>query len=160
MSKVLDNLEKIDSSYIQNFPSSKKIYIQGSRPDIQVPMREIELSPTAKSDGTFEENPPLHVYDTSGVYTDPNVKIDLHQGLKPIRAKWIEERGDTEQLSDFSSVYFHKRHDDAELNALRSPTSKNHAVQKVVKTSPKCTTQKKASLRQKWSMSPFVKTVT
>ena len=124
MSKVLDNLEKIDSSYIQNFPSSKKIYIQGSRPDIQVPMREIELSPTAKSDGTFEENPPLHVYDTSGVYTDPNVKIDLHQGLKPIRAKWIEERGDTEQLSDFSSVYFHKRHDDTELNALRFPNLK------------------------------------
>ncbi|MDY0265532.1 MAG: phosphomethylpyrimidine synthase ThiC, partial [Sulfurospirillum cavolei] len=92
MSKVLDNLEKIDSSYIQNFPSSRKIYIQGSRADIQVPMREIELSPTAKSDGTFEENPPLHVYDTSGVYTDPNVKIDLHQGLKPIRAAWIEER--------------------------------------------------------------------
>ena len=121
MSKVLDNLEKIDSSYIQNFPNSKKIYIQGSRSDIQVPMREITLSPTSLRDGTFEENPPLHVYDTSGVYTDPNVKIDLHQGLKPIRAKWIEERGDTEQLADFSSVYFHKRHDDAELNALRFP---------------------------------------
>ena len=84
MSKVLDNLEKIDSSYIQNFPSSRKIYIQGSRADIQVPMREITLSPTAKSDGSIEENPPLHVYDTSGVYTDPNVTIDLHQGLNPI----------------------------------------------------------------------------
>ncbi|MDD3344164.1 MAG: phosphomethylpyrimidine synthase ThiC, partial [Sulfurospirillaceae bacterium] len=124
MSKVLDNLEKIDSSYIQNFPSSKKIYIQGSRSDIQVPMREIELSPTAKSDGSFEENPPLHVYDTSGVYTDPNVKIDLHQGLKPLRAKWIEERADTEQLSDFSSAYFHKRFDDSELKTLRFPNLK------------------------------------
>jgi len=124
MSKVLDNLEKIDASYIQNFPSSKKIYIQGTRADIQVPMREITLSPTSLRDGTFEENPPLHVYDTSGVYTDPNVKIDLHQGLKPIRAKWIEERGDTEQLEDFSSIYFHKRHDDQELNALRFPNLK------------------------------------
>uniref|UniRef100_UPI003FA1E0B4 phosphomethylpyrimidine synthase ThiC n=1 Tax=Sulfurospirillum cavolei TaxID=366522 RepID=UPI003FA1E0B4 len=124
MSKVLDNLEKIDSSYIQNFPSSRKIYIQGSREDIRVPMREIALSPTAKSDGSMEENPPLHVYDTSGVYTDPSVTIDLHQGLKPIRAKWIEERADTEQLADFSSAYFHKRFEDEELKTLRFPNLK------------------------------------
>jgi phosphomethylpyrimidine synthase len=124
MSKVLDNLEKIDASYIENFPSSRKIYLQGSRPDIQVPMREITLTPTSKSDGTVEENPPLHVYDTSGVYTDPSVTIDLHQGLKPIRKAWIEERGDSEVLEDFSSVYFHERHDDPELKALRFPNLK------------------------------------
>ena len=124
MSKVLDNLEKIDASYIENFPSSRKIYLQGSRPDIQVPMREITLTPTTKSDGTVEENPPLHVYDTSGVYTDPSVTIDLHQGLKPIRKAWIEERGDSEVLEDFSSVYFHERHDDPELKALRFPSLK------------------------------------
>lgn len=124
MSKVLDNLEKIDASYIENFPSSRKIYLQGSRPDIQVPMREITLTPTTKSDGTVEENPPLHVYDTSGVYTDPSVTIDLHQGLKPIRKAWIEERGDSEVLEDFSSVYFHERHDDPELKALRFPNLK------------------------------------
>ncbi|MBN2964755.1 phosphomethylpyrimidine synthase ThiC [Sulfurospirillum sp. T05] len=124
MSKVLDNLEKIDASYIENFPSSRKIYLQGSRPDIQVPMREITLTPTEKSDGTVEENPPLHVYDTSGVYTDPSVTIDLHQGLKPIRKAWIEERGDSEVLEDFSSVYFHERHDDPELKALRFPNLK------------------------------------
>lgn len=124
MSKVLDNLEKIDASYIENFPSSRKIYLQGSRSDIQVPMREITLTPTTKSDGTVEENPPLHVYDTSGVYTDPSVTIDLHQGLKPIRKAWIEERGDSEVLEDFSSVYFHERHDDPELKALRFPNLK------------------------------------
>jgi len=124
MSKVLDNLEKIDASYIENFPSSRKIYLQGSRPDIQVPMREITLTPTTKSDGTIEENPPLHVYDTSGVYTDPSVTIDLHQGLKPIRKAWIEERGDSEMLEDFSSAYFHERHDDPELKALRFPNLK------------------------------------
>ncbi|MBE0496926.1 MAG: phosphomethylpyrimidine synthase ThiC [Campylobacterales bacterium] len=124
MSKVLDNLEKIDASYIENFPSSRKIYLQGSRPDIQVPMREITLTPTEKSDGTVEENPPLHVYDTSGVYTDPSVTIDLHQGLAPIRKGWIEERGDSEVLEDFSSVYFHERHDDPELKALRFPNLK------------------------------------
>lgn len=124
MSKVLDNLEKIDASYIENFPSSRKIYLQGSRPDIQVPMREITLTPTTKSDGTVEENPPLHVYDTSGVYTDPSVTIDLHQGLAPIRKGWIEERGDSEVLDDFSSAYFHERHDDPELKALRFPNLK------------------------------------
>ena len=80
MSKVLENLEHIDTSYVQNFPNSKKIYIQGSRPDIRVPMREITLTPTQKRDETIEENPPLHVYDTSGVYTDPTVTIDLHKG--------------------------------------------------------------------------------
>lgn len=124
MSKVLDNLEKIDASYIQNFPSSKKIYIEGSRPDIQVPMREITLSPTAFGDGKVEENPPLHVYDTSGVYTDPKVKIDLHQGLSPLRKAWIEERGDSEELADFSSKYFHKRYEDTELSTLRFPNIK------------------------------------
>lgn len=87
------------------------------------------LVPPLFGDGKVEENPPLHVYDTSGVYTDPNVKIDLHKGLEPLRAKWIEERADTEQLSDFSSAYFHKRFEDEELKTLRFPNLKNHAVQ-------------------------------
>ncbi len=124
MGQVLDNLEKINASYIENFPSSKKIYIQGSRPDIQVPMREITLTPTSKSDGTQEENPPLYVYDTSGAYTDPKANINLHQGLKPLRKSWIEERNDTVELGDFSSAYFHKRFDDEELKALRFPNLK------------------------------------
>ena len=124
MSKVLDNLEKIDASYIQNFPSSKKIYIQGSRPDIQVPMREITLNDTIFADGKIEKNPPLHVYDTSGVYTDPKVKIDLHVGLSPLRKNWIEERNDSEELADFSSIYFHKRYEDTELSTLRFPNIK------------------------------------
>lgn len=121
MSKVLDNLEKIDASYIQNFPNSQKIYVQGTRVDIKVPMREITLSQTALRDDAFEENPPLHVYDTSGPYTDPEATIDLHVGLPALREDWIKERNDTEILSDFSSQYFHKRQEDADLKALRFP---------------------------------------
>ncbi|WP_458699340.1 phosphomethylpyrimidine synthase ThiC [Sulfurospirillum sp. 1307] len=124
MSKVLDNLEKVNSAYVENFPNSKKIYLSGSREDIKVPMREITLSETKKSDGSIEENPPLHVYDTSGAYTDPNENIDLHVGLKSIRKNWILERDDTEELEDFSSKYFHKRYENEELNSLRFPNIK------------------------------------
>ncbi|RAK19214.1 phosphomethylpyrimidine synthase [Anoxybacillus vitaminiphilus] len=78
------------------FPGSKKVYVEGSRPDIQVPMREIELSPTKTEAGTFE-NRPVRVYDTSGPYTDPNFHPDIHKGLPQLRKKWILERGDVEE---------------------------------------------------------------
>ena len=76
-------------------PASRKVYIEGSRPDIQVPMREISLTDTPTGLGG-EKNPPIMVYDTSGVYTDPNVQIDLKKGLPAVRTPWIDERGDTE----------------------------------------------------------------
>jgi phosphomethylpyrimidine synthase len=100
------------------FLKSKKIYVQGSRPDIRVPMREIEQDPTAASFGA-EENPPITVYDTSGPYTDPEQKIDLMQGMPDLRSKWIEERDDTEQLSGPSSEYGQIRQGDPELAQLR-----------------------------------------
>ncbi len=83
-------------SIYSGFPGSKKVYVQGSRPDIRVPMREIRLSPTT---GTFgnEENPPIRVYDTSGPYTDKDYKADITKGLPPIREAWIRERNDTEE---------------------------------------------------------------
>ncbi len=121
MSTTLQNLNNLKSSYIENFPNSKKIYIQGSDESIKVPMRQISLSPTRLSDGSFEENPPLCVYDTSGAYTDPEVKIDLHKGLKKIRKEWIKNRNDSEELSDFSSKYYHQRSSDEELKSLRFP---------------------------------------
>lgn len=124
MSEVLNNLEEVKSAYVENFPNSKKIYLNGSRSDIKVPMREISISKTTLSDGSFEENPPLHVYDTSGAYTDPDVKIDLHVGLKGIRKNWILERNDSEELDDFTSKYFHKRNEDNELDMLRFPNIK------------------------------------
>jgi phosphomethylpyrimidine synthase len=104
------------------YPASTKQYIRGSRPDLQVPCREIELSPTAHQD-RVEENPPLPVYDTSGPYTDPNVEIDLIRGLAPVRSAWIEDRGDTEQLDGLSSVYGRQRQIDLLTFDLRFPTT-------------------------------------
>jgi len=77
-------------------PGSRKVYVQGSDPSIQVPMRKIELSPTVSTSGE-EQNDPICVYDTSGPYTDPNMQIDLHKGLSPLRRKWILDREDVEE---------------------------------------------------------------
>ncbi|WP_198244812.1 phosphomethylpyrimidine synthase ThiC [methane-oxidizing endosymbiont of Gigantopelta aegis] len=103
---------------IDSYPASEKIYVQGSRPDIRVPMRKITLSDTPAQFGA-EKNPPLYVYDTSGVYTDPDVAIDLHKGLAAIRAGWIEERGDTELLDGPSSKFGQERLADPETAELR-----------------------------------------
>lgn len=99
-------------------PASKKVYIQGSRPDIQVPMREIELTDTPTGLGG-EKNPPIMVYDTSGVYTDPNVDIDLNQGLPNVRETWIAERNDTEQLNTLSSEFGQERLKDIRTAEIR-----------------------------------------
>lgn len=86
---------KNDQVTLSSFPASKKVYIQGPRPDIQVPMREIELSPTSGTYGE-QENAPVRVYDTSGVYTDDKIQTDIRQGIVPNRLSWILERGDAE----------------------------------------------------------------
>ncbi|MFW1952352.1 phosphomethylpyrimidine synthase ThiC [Acinetobacter beijerinckii] len=99
-------------------PASKKVYIQGSRPDIQVPFREISLTETPTGLGG-EYNPPVMVYDTSGVYTDPNVQIDLNQGLPSVRQTWIEERDDTDVLSSLSSDFGQARLKDIRTADIR-----------------------------------------
>ncbi|EFF83895.1 phosphomethylpyrimidine synthase ThiC [Acinetobacter haemolyticus] len=99
-------------------PASKKVYIQGSRPDIQVPFREISLTETPTGLGG-EYNPPIMVYDTSGVYTDPNVQIDLNKGLPSIRQKWIEERNDTDVLTGLSSEFGQARLKDIRTAEIR-----------------------------------------
>ncbi|NOH36063.1 phosphomethylpyrimidine synthase ThiC [Vibrio chagasii] len=113
----------IDSLSVQPYPNSKKAYIQGSREDIQVPVREISLADSlvggTKKEPVFEPNAPIHVYDTSGVYTDPTHEIDLYNGLPKLREQWIEERGDTELLDDVSSVYTKERLEDETLDELR-----------------------------------------
>ncbi|MEY2700863.1 MAG: hypothetical protein RIQ52_1618 [Pseudomonadota bacterium] len=103
---------------ITPFPSSSKVYLQGSRADIQVPMRKITQSDTHGVNGT-EKNPPIYVYDTSGPYTDPDVRIDLRTGLSGLRERWIDERNDTEQLSCPSSSYGRMRQEDPALAHLR-----------------------------------------
>jgi phosphomethylpyrimidine synthase len=102
----------------QPFPNSKKVYIEGSRADIRVPMREISLSSTTTSEGV-EENHPILVYDTSGPYTDPDIELDLQKGLPDVRTTWIEERDDTLFLTGLSSKYGNERRDDEGLDHLR-----------------------------------------
>ncbi|HAD8122210.1 TPA_asm: phosphomethylpyrimidine synthase ThiC [Salmonella enterica] len=105
------------------FPNSKRIYVTGSQHDIRVPMREIQLSPTliggSKDNPQFEENEAVPVYDTSGPYGDPEVTINVQQGLAKLRQSWIEARADVETLSDRSSAYTRERLTDEGLDALR-----------------------------------------
>jgi phosphomethylpyrimidine synthase len=108
----------VDEGAVKPLPQSRKVYIQGSRPDIQVPMRAISQSETPASMG-MEDNPPIHVYDTSGPYTDPAAKIDIRSGLPPLREKWIDERGDTEVLSGPGSAYGRQRLIDPKLAEMR-----------------------------------------
>jgi phosphomethylpyrimidine synthase len=105
---------QVDAAAVAPLPNSKKVYVTGSRPDIRVPMREITQTPTAG-----EPNPPVFVYDCSGPYTDPAAKIEIRAGLPPVRAAWIEERGDTEELPNLSSDYGRRRAADADLSDLR-----------------------------------------
>jgi phosphomethylpyrimidine synthase len=116
--KFLNETAEIDAGTTQPFAKSRKVYIEGSRPDIRVPFREISLSDTPSAFGA-EENPPVMVYDTSGPYTDPTVKIDIRDGLPALRAKWIEERNDTEQLDGPSSEFGQQRKTDPALAEMR-----------------------------------------
>ncbi|MEF1255887.1 phosphomethylpyrimidine synthase ThiC [Vibrio sp. M260112] len=119
----LEAKQFIDTLSVQPYPNSQKVYVEGTRPDIQVPMREITLSDSliggTKESPIFEPNESVRVYDTSGVYTDPNHKIDLYNGLPKLRETWIEERSDTEILDDVSSIYTKQRLADETLDDLR-----------------------------------------
>lgn len=115
----------LDPSALQSFANSKKVYIEGSSPDIQVPFREISISDTPSEFGA-EKNAPVLVYDTSGPYTDPQYKINIQDGLPTLRTKWINDRQDTEVLDGPSSDYGKERKNDPELakmrfNLLRQP---------------------------------------
>ncbi|MCH2044062.1 MAG: phosphomethylpyrimidine synthase ThiC [Saprospiraceae bacterium] len=105
------------------FPASEKIYVSGKiHKDLKVAMREISLNDTVhKLTGKVEKNPPVTVYDTSGAYTDPNIEIDIAKGLEPIRAKWIADREDTEQLEEITSSYGQERLNKTDLDWLRFP---------------------------------------
>jgi phosphomethylpyrimidine synthase len=108
----------VDEAAIQPLPNSRKVYVTGSRPDVRVPMREITQADTPASFGA-EKNPPLTVYDTSGPYTDPAVRIDIRSGLPPLRAAWIAERGDSDELPGPTSQYGVERLNDPKLAELR-----------------------------------------
>jgi phosphomethylpyrimidine synthase len=110
----------VDEAAIAPLPNSRKIYVEGSRPDIRVPMREISQADTPASFGA-EQNPPIFVYDCSGPYSDPQAKIDIRSGLPALRQQWIEERADTELLPDLSSEFGRQRAADESLDELRFP---------------------------------------
>ena len=114
----------LDKAALESFENSKKVYIEGSTPDIQVPFREISISDTPSEFGA-EKNAPVLTYDTSGPYTDPKSKIDIKNGLIPLRNKWIEDRKDTEQLQGPSSTFGKKRKTDPSLEDMRFNLKRN-----------------------------------
>ena len=116
--KFFNETAIVDSAAVAPLPNSRKVYVEGSRPDIRVPMREISQADTPAGLGS-EKNPTIYVYDTSGPYTDPNVTIDVRAGLPDVRSGWIDERGDTEWLTEPTSEYGRARLADAELAPLR-----------------------------------------
>ncbi len=108
----------VDEAAISPLPNSRKVHVTGSRADIRVPMREISQADTPAGMG-HEPNPPVFVYDTSGPYSDPAATIDIRKGLPALRAAWIAERNDTDQLSGPSSAYGRERLADSGLAQLR-----------------------------------------
>jgi phosphomethylpyrimidine synthase len=116
--KFLSATAHVDEAAVKPLPRSRKVYVQGSRADIQVPMREISQSDTPASFGA-EPNLPMFVYDTSGPYTDPLAAIDIRNGLKPLRERWVEERVDTELMAGPTSIYGRTRLDDVKLAQMR-----------------------------------------
>ena len=93
--------DSIDSQSTDTpLPNSKKVYATGRlHSDIRVPLREISLAPTKSMNGEMEVNEPVSVYDTSGPWSDPDFHGDVEQGLPPLRAKWIRDRGDVETVA-------------------------------------------------------------
>lgn len=118
---------KIENIDLRNYPGSEKFYMEGTIHPIKVAMRKVNLTPTARkgTDGelTLSDNGSVLVYDTSGVYTDPAVKVDINKGLPRLREKWIAGRDDLELLQDITSAYGRARRDDASLCDIRFPNT-------------------------------------
>lgn len=112
-------IENID---VNSYPSSEKVYIDGTIHPIRVAMRRVNLTPTVKEvngERLVRENAPVYVYDTSGVYTDPNVAIDINTGLPRIREEWISRRDDLVKLPAITSEYGRMREADPSLDQIR-----------------------------------------
>jgi phosphomethylpyrimidine synthase len=116
--KFIAESAHVDAAAVEPLPRSRKVYVEGARPGVRVPMREISQSDTPAAFGA-EANPPVYVYDTSGPYTDPDARIDIRKGLSPLRAQWIEARADTVLLEGPSSRFGQERLADPKLAELR-----------------------------------------
>lgn len=113
---------KIDNIDLNSYPGSEKVYIDGKLFPIKVAMRRVNLTPTVKvRDGvkTVEENGSVYIYDTSGVYTDRNVKTDINEGLPRLREEWNRRRDDLEELGSITSDYGKARENDKSLDNIR-----------------------------------------
>lgn len=112
-------INKID---IHSYPGSEKVYMKGTIHDINVPMRKITLTPTVKvvnGERIMRDNAPVYVYDTSGVYTDPDYKVDINKGIPRTREQWTAKRTDLEQLDHITSEYGRMREADKSLDPIR-----------------------------------------
>ena len=115
---------KIENIDLSSYPNSEKFYVAGKLPGVRVGMRKIHQYPTVKiENGKRVEYPndDIVVYDTSGPYTDPSVKIDINKGLPRIREQWILDRNDTDLMPDISSEYGRLRRSDESLDSIRFP---------------------------------------
>lgn len=113
---------EIENINVNSYPSSKKIYVEGKLHPIRVAMRQISLTPTVKIENgekIMTENEPVTVYDTSGVYTDPNVTVDINKGLPRFREEWLKNRTDIEHLDNITSEYGRMREADKSLDNIR-----------------------------------------
>lgn len=114
---------KIENNIVKDsYPSSEKVYVDGKIYPIRVGMRKINLTDTVRiTDGKSIATPnaPVYVYDTSGVFTDPNVVVNINEGINRLREEWILQRGDVEQLNDITSEYGRARRNDKELDSIR-----------------------------------------
>ena len=95
---MIKKVEDQEGGHHNSFDNSRKVFLKGSRSDIAVPMREISLSPTHLPDGETQENEAVRVYDTSGAWGDPGFHCDHDRGLPALRANWIKERADVEEV--------------------------------------------------------------
>ncbi len=125
---------EINSFNISAYPSSEKTYVEGKMFPIRVGMRKINLTPTVTFDKdnkkVFTPNAPVVVYDTSGPYTDPDIKTDINAGLPRLREQWILDRGDVEQLDGITSEYGRQRLNDKSLDSVRFKCLKKPYVAK------------------------------
>ena len=117
---VFDRAAELSAAMREPLPGSRKVHVDSTDGSLRVPMREISQSPTP-AEPQAEINPAITVYDTSGPYTDPDAEIDLTRGLDPLRARWIAERDDTDQLAGLSSEYGRRQQGDPDLEHLRFP---------------------------------------
>ncbi len=119
---------KIENIDCQTYPGSEKVYLPGEIfPDLRVGMRRVNLTPTVTIDPEsgekhIRENAPVYVYDTSGVFTDPDVEVDINRGIPRIREQWTAQRDDLEQLDEITSEYGRKRLAMKELDSIRFAT--------------------------------------